>query len=317
MYIEISEPVMKLSEDIHPLLDKRCVTLLSQFNIRTLSQLVAAKPEKLSSILGRSYTVVCKLRKDLLAEFASFPVLGLEDYQSKLEREASISTGNSNLDKMLGGGLRGGTVYEVYGYPGTGKTQLCLTAACNSLIRNGTVIVIDTKGDFCADRFIEILSSRSSCGANSSLNDRLKICSARTAGSLLESVQVIDQMEGQDVSLLVVDNISLPVMRLVIDGDIQTGMNIGSRISQLLHKIADCKGSAVLLVSNMKGGTGNCSSGFSCVPALGSVWNCTAGVRILLTRESITNISGTITRGSNIGAKCFVTVNKSGIVDIV
>jgi len=305
---------MKLSEEVHPLLDKRCVTLLSQFNIRTLSQLMATKPEKLSSILARSYTVVCKLRKDLLTEFASFPVLGLEDYQTKLERESFISTGSSSLDKMLGGGLRRGTVYEVFGFPGTGKTQLCLTTTASSLTKNDTVVLIDTKGDFCVERFVQILSSKINYDESSSLNDRLKFCSARTAETLLESVKIIDEMDGEDVGLVVVDNISLPVMRLVIDGDIQTGMNIGSKISQLLHKIADCKGASILLVSNMKGGTGNNSYG--CVPALGSVWNSTASVRILMTRESDTNVSATITRGSNLGAKCFVTVNKTGIVDV-
>ena len=32
-----------------------------------------------------------------------------------------------------GGGLRGGMVYEVFGYAGTGKTQLCLSAAASCL----------------------------------------------------------------------------------------------------------------------------------------------------------------------------------------
>ena len=143
---------------------------------------------------------------------------------------------------MLGGGLGGGLVTELFGHPGTGKTQLCLTAAATSLLTSpGLVFYIDTKGDFSVDRFIQILESRSSEMVSSgsleaSARDRLRLCTATTASDLAEAVDLIERLEEAEVSLVVVDNISLPVMRLVIHGNIGKGMGIGSKVSQGLHR---------------------------------------------------------------------------------
>ena len=143
---------------------------------------------------------------------------------------------------MLGGGLGGGLVTEAFGHPGTGKTQLCLTAAATSLLTSpGLVFYIDTKGDFSEDRFMQILESRSSEMVSSgsleaSARDRLMLCSATTASDLAEAVDLIERLEEAEVSLVVVDNISLPVMRLVIHGNIGKGMGIGSKVSQSLHR---------------------------------------------------------------------------------
>ena len=143
---------------------------------------------------------------------------------------------------MLGGGLGSRLVTEVFGHPGTGKTQLCLTAAATSLLTSpGLVFYIDTKGDFSVDRFIQILDSRSSEMVSSgsleaSARDRLRMCSATTTSDLFEAVDLIERLEEAEVSLVVVDNISLPVMRLVIHGNIGKGMGIGSKVSQSLHR---------------------------------------------------------------------------------
>ena len=143
---------------------------------------------------------------------------------------------------MLGGGLGSRLVTEVFGHPGTGKTQLCLTVSATSLLTSpGLVFYIDTKGDFSVDRFIQILDSRSSEMVSSgsleaSARDRLRMCSATTTSDLFEAVDLIERLEEAEVSLVVVDNISLPVMRLVIHGDIGKGMGIGSKVSQSLHR---------------------------------------------------------------------------------
>ena len=143
---------------------------------------------------------------------------------------------------MLGGGLGSGLVTELFGHPGTGKTQLCLTAAATSLLTSpGLVFYIDTKGDFSVERFIQILESRSSEKVSSgsleaSARDRLRLCTATTASDLAEAVDMIERLEEAEVSLVVVDNISLPVMRLVIHGNIGKGMGIGSKVSQSLHR---------------------------------------------------------------------------------
>ena len=55
-------------------------------------------------------------------------------------------TGCEPIDEMLGGGLEGGTITEVYGEAGTGKTNLCLQAAVERAASDERVIFIDTEG---------------------------------------------------------------------------------------------------------------------------------------------------------------------------
>ena len=256
---------MKLSPELHPALDKRSVALLAQYNVRSLAQLLATRPEKLASMLAISYTAAAELRRQLFQQFSSFPSLGLEDYQARLEREVTVSTGSTQLDTLLGGGLLGGRVTEVYGYPGTGKTQLCLTAAVTSLLRTGgSVAYIDTKGDFCPQRLLQILEARSPAAARDQVCDRLRLCSATSAAALLEAVTRVETMEEVSlvvvlctvlycvctvlyctelfcavlqVRLVVVDNISRPLMRLVINSELQRALSLAARVTQLLHKV--------------------------------------------------------------------------------
>ena len=85
------------------------------------------------------------------------------------------------------------------------------------------------------------------------------------------------------INLLVVDNISLPLMPLILNDEFNACVTRGSKISQMLHQLSVKKHCAVLLVSNLRGVTGEDTR---MVPALGMVWNSVANVRILLARES-------------------------------
>ncbi len=52
----------------------------------------------------------------------------------KRERDSShISSGVPGLDSLLHGGWRQGSIVDICGRPGTGKTQLCLTTAINTI----------------------------------------------------------------------------------------------------------------------------------------------------------------------------------------
>ncbi|MBI4362110.1 MAG: DNA repair and recombination protein RadB [Euryarchaeota archaeon] len=63
-----------------------------------------------------------------------------------------LSTGLRGLDAILGGGLEGGTVTQVFGEPGSGKTNLCLQAALQCARRDLRVLFLDTEG-FSPERF--------------------------------------------------------------------------------------------------------------------------------------------------------------------
>jgi RecA/RadA recombinase len=59
----------------------------------------------------------------------------------------------------LGGGIEAGVITQVYGPPGSGKTQLCHTLSV-MLPSNYKVIYIDTEGSFRPERIKEIANAR-------------------------------------------------------------------------------------------------------------------------------------------------------------
>ena len=266
------------------------------------------KPERLSNLLGRSYTALLKVRKDILSEPCLQPVTALEAYKTSVLRENEISSGSRRLDEMLGS-LQAGQVYEVIGATNTGKTQLCLTAMAECLMAGGQVNYIDTKGDFSLPRLKQILSARGA--SESRLLENVILHRDKTETELLETVT---NLEGQkeDTQLVVVDNITHPLLKLTTDDNVKRGMYAGCLLGHLLQKIALSKAAVVLLVSNVKPGT---EGGV----ALGSVWEFTANVRLLLESEEEAEFQysrkASVIRGGARQSTTF-TINNKGISDV-
>jgi RecA/RadA recombinase len=79
-----------------------------------------------------------------------------------------VSCGIPALDRALHGGLPVGTITEIVGPSGAGKTQFCLGVAAHALLApdgiDGRVLYIDTEGAFSAVRFLEVRVSTATPG---------------------------------------------------------------------------------------------------------------------------------------------------------
>jgi len=65
------------------------------------------------------------------------------------------SSGNSALDRLLGGGVEVRTITQFYGEPASGKSTLCMMAAVACLRAGQSVVFIDSEG-FSIERFRQI-----------------------------------------------------------------------------------------------------------------------------------------------------------------
>lgn len=74
----------------------------------------------------------------------------------------SVSSGSSELDKLLEGGFESGSITEIYGEFRTGKTQLChtLCVTCQLPITQGggegKALYIDSEGTFRPERLLQV-----------------------------------------------------------------------------------------------------------------------------------------------------------------
>ena len=66
-----------------------------------------------------------------------------------------VSSGNKELDCLIGTGYPRRMMTQIYGEPGSGKSTLCLMAAVTVLRQGETVVYFDTES-FSVDRFSQI-----------------------------------------------------------------------------------------------------------------------------------------------------------------
>eukprot|EP00051_Salpingoeca_urceolata_P013295 m.166702 g.166702 ORF g.166702 m.166702 type:complete len:313 (-) comp17754_c0_seq1:536-1474(-) len=141
-----------------------------------------------------------------------------------------LPTSLAGLDESLHGGLPFGTITEVTGPCGTGKTQLCTMAAVVAALPvqhgglGGGVIYIDTENAFTASRLVEMAQERFPawfCAEDDPGNRRLRdlaqrVCIIRVS-SCAELSKTLDGLDETaieiDAKLLVVDSVAAVARR--------------------------------------------------------------------------------------------------------
>lgn len=81
------------------------------------------------------------------------------ELRAQLQATRVLPTGCKTLDTLLRGGVREGHLTELCGDSGSGKTQLCMTAAAVTAARAEGVVYIDTGTAVSAARLQKILNS--------------------------------------------------------------------------------------------------------------------------------------------------------------
>jgi RecA/RadA recombinase len=98
------------------------------------------------------------------------PQSGLEILHARTRREQFLGCGVEALNRAMKGGLLVGTISEICGSPGAGKTQFCLNCVLQAIVpslRNGasstgegaSVIYIDTELKFDPKRLVQMAAT--------------------------------------------------------------------------------------------------------------------------------------------------------------
>lgn len=144
-------------------------------------------------------------------------------------------TGWTLLDESLRGGLRVGTVTEVVGPAGTGKTQLALQLAVTSIAQcGGGGILIDAEQKMSLPRLSEIATSQQGTQTNSNRNNDwqsvLQHISVHSPGSIQDLSRVLNSLEDEILSR----NALAAAVSIAGSGSIDTHDTSYNNISQAL-----------------------------------------------------------------------------------
>ncbi|MFO7791441.1 MAG: DNA repair and recombination protein RadB [Candidatus Saliniplasma sp.] len=162
-----------------------------------------------------------------------------------------ISTGCETIDDLLDGGIESGTITELFGGGGTGKTNLSLQIAKNVASEGKKVAFLDTEG-VSIERLKQISSDEYEKVMNNTLIFRA--CSFQEQEDKLENIVNMALRDDMDVGLVVVDSMTVFYRTLLNDGEHQkTSTRLGRMLIKLM-KVAREKDIPVLVTTQVYGG---------------------------------------------------------------
>jgi len=150
------------------------------------------------------------------------------------------------IDGLLGGGFEPGVVTQIYGASGTGKTNICIQLAVETVKRGFKVVYIDTEG-FSAERFRQIAGER----AEEVARDIIIFEPAsfeEQHSTIQEAARILDSSSGR-VGLVILDSAAL-FYRLQEGEGIELVRELAAQIGSL-HRIARRHGIPVLITNQV------------------------------------------------------------------
>jgi len=278
---------------------------LIQAGFKTVIDFKGIKPAELSKELDVSHeealSILTSINKPEERRVERVTALDL------LEKEPSqghVMTFNSDLDDLLGGGVKIGQVTEFCGVPGIGKTQLGMQLAAAACIPehydglSAKVIYLDTEGSFVVERMLEVAEATvEHIKRIAETPEDLKVAEEFTVQKVLSSIQyyrvhdfveqvalinilpmLMEQQPG--TKLVILDSVAFHFRHF---DDFKSRSRLLNNMSQTLNNLArECQ-VAVVLINQM---TTNVKNGeTTLVAALGETWSHAATNRILLSWE--------------------------------
>ncbi len=117
-----------------------------------------------------------------------------------------ISTGSFDINKWLYGGYEPGIVTMIAGPPGSGKTNMCILAACSQARRNNKVIYFDTEAGFSIDRVKQIVEETE---YENVLGNIILLNPTSFEEQKKASLKLLEQIKKEKISLLIIDSIAM------------------------------------------------------------------------------------------------------------
>lgn len=177
-----------------------------------------------------------------------------KDLIRSMENSRCLPLGCTKIDEMLQGGLLEGHVMEVFGDAGTGKTQLCHTAAAVTASRGERVLYIDTGNSFRASRLVNIVGNVSN-RVFGRAEDALACVTVVNVHRMDDLVRAIQRaLEASIPSMIIIDCFGSLAAPMLGGVGYDAGHDVLSHVAMHLKRIAAEHHVAVLVTNYTIGG---------------------------------------------------------------
>ena len=176
------------------------------------------------------------------------------------------------LDDALGGGVPTGSISELVGPAGAGKTQMCLTLACACAapkrcggLESG-VVFIDTEQRFSSQRLAEIARAKfpealsPACASDSAdaereldaLTSRVLVLTPSTLSEMLQRLNGLEEaLIDRGVRLLIVDSVAALARAQFGRGQLTQRQELLGQIASALKQLAERLGMAAFVTNQV------------------------------------------------------------------
>lgn len=186
---------------------------LKQSGVCTIKGVLMVTRRNLLKIKGMSEQKVDKI-KEIASKVLGTNFMTATVYAQKREQVIKISTGSTDFDNLLGGGVQTMSITEVFGEFRTGKTQLCMTMCITIQLEaekggcRGKAAFIDTEGTFRPERLKEI-AMKHGLDPDSALENVIfaRAYNSEHQNELLNALSVKFSEDPGQYKLLIVDSI--------------------------------------------------------------------------------------------------------------
>lgn len=236
---------------------------LMKAGIGSVKELIVRGPHNISEITGISIekaVELCnkariKLEESEVIDKSFITATELYNKRQNIER---VSTGSRSLNKLLGGGIETGSITELYGEFGSGKTQICHTTAI--LVQQkkkeggleGKAIYVDTENTFRPERIVSISKARNIDHLNSLEN----IIVAKVFNSSHQEL-VIQELgkviENNNIKLVIIDSaISHFRAEFLGRGTLSDRQQRLNKLMHILIRIAELYNIAIIITNQIQ-----------------------------------------------------------------
>eukprot|EP01135_Chromosphaera_perkinsii_P009589 Nk52_evm39s1810 gene=Nk52_evmTU39s1810 len=300
-------------------LGRDTVDILERNNVRTVSDVLAKTDLEINQILDVSRDDLQLVLQHVFKSVSPSYITAWQLYEARDVRPSNCyfrSTSVDVLDRYLKGGFICGTISEIVGPPGAGKTQFCLSLTATALLadarkqREGCndsfsgIIYVDTEGAFSAQRLCELCAQRGRYEYEQSLggehfNRLLEHVTVFRINTCREFLDLINGLEKllivNEVKTFIVDSIASLVRKDFDSKAMVERTRFLSTIASKLKYIAESYEIAMVVTNqitgyfediendNSRSNGGICSSGLdSAKAALGNTWAHCVNTRLSL-----------------------------------
>ncbi|HIE31713.1 MAG TPA: DNA repair and recombination protein RadB [Methanosarcinales archaeon] len=158
-------------------------------------------------------------------------------------RITRLTSGCEVIDDLLGGGFENGVVTQLFGAPGTGKTNICLQMIVECVKIGKKVVFIDSEG-FSPERFEQIAGNDASVIAKDVI-----VYEPINFDQQYSSIKELDKIVKENVGLIVLDSATTFYRLALENGDNVALRRVLANQVAHLHRIAR-KYDIVIIITN-------------------------------------------------------------------